>query len=371
MKNIIIIGGGLAGLISAIQFARRGIFCTVVEKKSYPFHRVCGEYISNEVVPFLEKLDLFPHQFAPPRIHQFQLSATNGRSAILPLDCGGFGISRYTFDHFLYVKARELDVNFLLNTEAEEVNFCGDKFFVKTSSGVLESDLVIGSFGKRSKLDHFLRRDFVSRHSPYVGIKYHIRMEHPDNLIALHNFSGGYCGVSNVENGFTNLCYLVHRDSLRKSGSIDALEKTVLCKNPQLKNIFENADFIFQKPETINEISFETKDAVHDHILMAGDAAGMITPLCGNGMAMAIRAAKLTTDLAIQFCQGSCSREQLEKEYETQWKKLFARRLWAGRKIQTLFGSETASAIAINLALHFKPLANFFVRNTHGKPFQS
>lgn len=370
MKKVIIIGGGLAGLISAIQLARNGVFCTVVEKRSYPFHRVCGEYISNEVVPFLEKLDLFPHQFGPPHIHRFQLSATTGRAAILPLDCGGFGISRYAFDHFLYRKACESGVDFSLNTEVEEVNYSEDKFFVKTSSTVLESDLVIGSFGKRSRLDHFLKRDFISRHSPYVGVKYHIRTEHPDDLIALHNFSGGYCGISNVENGITNLCYLVHRDRLRQSGSIDALEKTVLYKNPLLKHIFENTDFIFKKPETINEISFETKDALHDHILMAGDAAGMITPLCGNGMAMAIRAGKLAADLAIDFCNGSCSREQLERQYEHQWRKLFARRFWMGRKIQMLFGSETTSAIAINLALHVRPLASFLVRNTHGEPFQ-
>ena len=70
------------------------------------------------------------------------------------------------------------------------------------------------------------------------------------------------------------------------------MERQVLLKNPHLKRIFSEADFVFGRPEVINEISFETKDPVENHILMAGDAAGMITPVCGNGMAIAIHSGK-------------------------------------------------------------------------------
>lgn len=370
MKKVIIIGGGLAGLISAINLARKGIFCTVIEKKVYPFHRVCGEYISNETVPFLEKIAAYPSQFAPPSIKRFQLSSVNGKSTVLPLDLGGFGISRFSFDHFLFQRATEEGVNFLLNSEVEEVMFSENRFHVKLSNGSLESDVLIGAHGKRSKLDSSLKRDFIFRRSPYVGIKYHIRSEHPADLIALHNFPGGYCGLSQVENGTINLCYLVHRNYLKKCGSIEQLEETVLCKNPLLKEVFKNSTFLFNRPETINEISFETKGPLDSHILMAGDAAGMITPLCGNGMAMAIHAAKLVSEVVHRFCaENSYTREQLETEYQKRWKKLFARRLWAGRNIQKLFGNEFASDIAVNLAVHMRPIARFIIKNTHGTPF--
>lgn len=371
MKEVVIIGGGIAGLIASIRLARRNIACIVIEKKKYPFHRVCGEYISNETFPFLRKEGLYPENFNPPQINQFQLSSVKGKSITLPLDLGGFGISRYSFDHFLYEKAKKTGVEFLLDTEVDAVDFTGNRFEVKTVRKILNPSIVIGAFGKRSKLDQLLGRSFFNRRSPYVGVKYHIRTQHPDNLIALHNFRGGYCGISNVEEGKTNVCYLTHRDNVKKFKSIRVMEKAVLYENPHLRNIFENSEFLFERPETINEISFETKKPVWNHILMTGDAAGMITPLCGNGMSMAIHSAKILSDLIKKnFENGSFNQGQLEEEYTRHWNKVFAKRLWFGRQIQNkLFGSVWSSNLAVNLAIYSKPIANAIIRNTHGEPF--
>jgi menaquinone-9 beta-reductase len=372
LKKIVIIGGGLAGLVSAIILSRKGLHVHVIEKKIYPFHRVCGEYISNETVPFLKSLDLFPEEFSPPQVRNFLLSATSGKYEKLPLDLGGFGLSRYIFDEFLYRKAQASGAEFWLNTEAESIAFHerANKFEITTSHGNIVADVVIGSFGKRSRLDIHLNRSFIQKRSPYVGIKYHLKTDHPADLIALHNFPGGYCGISNVEDGKTNLCYLTHRDNVKKYKNIRDMEEAVLFTNPLLKSIFTNADFLFDKPEVINEISFATKSPVENHILMAGDAAGMITPLCGNGMAMAIHASKLMSELIIRYCSDDhFTREQLEKTYTHQWNKNFATRLWAGRQIQNLFGNEWASNVAINLAIHVKPVARIIMRNTHGKVF--
>ena len=370
MKKIAIIGGGLAGLLSSIQLVRAGIPCVLVEKKSYPFHRVCGEYISNEALPFLKNLDLFPEEFNPPIINRFQLSSVSGRNCFVPLDMGGFGISRYVFDHFLFQKARALGVEFFLNTEVETVLFSDEKFHLKAKDKNLEADVVIGSFGKRSRLDNSLDRNFIKKRSPFVGVKYHVRRDHPHDLIALHNFEGGYCGMSNIEDGKTNLCYLTHRDNLKKHGSIEEMEKQILFRNPLLKDIFTNAEFLFNKPEVINEISFETKAPVENHILMTGDAAGMITPLCGNGMAMALHSSKIASTLVKRFCnENSFSRGMMEEMYIAQWKKAFAQRLWKGRQVQRLFGSDTASNIAVTLAIYSRRVANAIIRNTHGEVF--
>ncbi|SKC74735.1 NAD(P)/FAD-dependent oxidoreductase [Ohtaekwangia koreensis] len=370
MKKILIVGGGLAGLISAIILARKGIEVLVVERKVYPFHRVCGEYISNETIPFLKSLKLLPEEFSPSQINRLQLSAISGKNEILPLDLGGFGISRYILDNFLYSKAQEAGAEFWLNTDVENVSFQDNKFAIATSRSEVYADIVIGAFGKRSKMDVHLNRSFIQKRSPYVGIKYHLKTDHPHDLIALHNFPGGYCGMSNIEEGKTNLCYLTHRDNVKKYKNIREMEEAVLFKNPLLESVFKNADFLFEKPEVINEISFETKSLVDNHILMAGDAAGMITPLCGNGMAMAIHASKILSELVIRYCEEeSFSREQLEKNYIYQWRKNFAGRIWAGRQIQKLFGNEWASNVAINLAINVKPVARIIMRNTHGEVF--
>lgn len=359
----------MAGLVSSILLARKGIEVTLVEKKIYPFHRVCGEYISNEALPFLQVNRLLPKDFELPTINTFLLSSVAGRSTTLKLDLGGFGISRFNFDHFLYGQAKQAGVNILLGEEVSAISFMENHFQLNVSDRKLITDLVLCAFGKRSKLDLELKRNFTTKRSPYVGIKYHIKTNHPDHLIALHNFDGGYCGISNIEEGKTNLCYLVQREKLRAAGSIENLEQAILKKNPCLKNIFENSDFLFNKPETINEITFETKEPVFNHLLMLGDAAGMITPLCGNGMAMALHSAKLVSELVADFCTGRITRHQLEDDYSATWKTHFSKRLWVGRQVQKLFGSERASTMAVNLAVHSKLIANQIVKRTHGTIF--
>ena len=370
-RRVTILGGGLAGLVTAIHLARQGVLSRVIEKQRYPFHRVCGEYISNEVVPYLKSLEVFPEMLRPSAISQFQLTSVNGANAEIPLDLGGFGVSRYTLDHYLYQQASNLGVTFLLDTEVTDVLFEGEQFNIETNNGTQEADIVVGSFGKRSMIDKQLNRSFMQHHSPYVGVKYHIDLPRfPNNLIALHNFQDGYCGISRVEGTTVNLCYLTHRKNLKSFGSIRAMEEAVLFRNPFIRKIFEDAEFLFQKPETINEISFETKSPVDHHILMAGDAAGMIAPLCGNGMALAIHAAKLVSGHILKFClDDSYTREQLEREYTVAWNSHFAARLWAGRQIQRLFGDAWTSNLAVQLARSVGPVARFLVKRTHGKPF--
>jgi flavin-dependent dehydrogenase len=353
--SVQVIGGGLAGLISSILLKRHGWPVTLFERKQYPFHRVCGEYISNETVPFLREHGLFPDKFKPEIVSKFQLTSVNGRGAEINLDLGGFGISRYAFDNFLYEIALKEGVK-VVHKSVEDIDLD-------------QARVTICAHGKRSKLDYSLDRAFIRKRSPYVGIKYHIKIDHPCGLIALHNFKDGYCGISNVEDGRTNLCYLTHRNNLKKYGNIETMQREILFRNPFLKDIFNNAEFLFDKPEVINEISFAAKKPLEDHVLMIGDAAGMITPLCGNGMAMAIHSAKIVSEWVHKFLLGEITRPAMETGYAREWSNTFARRLWVGRQVQRLFGSEGASNFAVNLVRNVKPVANFLVAQTHGKVF--
>jgi len=369
--QIVIVGGGLAGLVASIHLQRAGLSCTLFERNQYPMHRVCGEYISNEVIPYLTSLGAYPAQLNPSQIRRFQLTSIRGTPAMLDLDLGGFGISRYAFDYFLFRLAQQYGVNVQPETEVTNVRLQKDFFTVETSRGQFEADVVLGAFGKRSRLDKALDRVFISRRSPYVGVKYHVRYPQlPEDVIALHNFHQGYCGTSHVEDQMVNLCYLTHRDNVRAYGNLRTMEEAVLFRNPFLAQLFERATFISEKPETINEISFEAKSPVDNHILMCGDAAGMIAPLCGNGMAMAIHSAKILCEHVIHYTQDPArSRSQLENDYTRSWKKQFAFRLWAGRNIQQLFGSGRASQLAVGMANHLKPLAYRLMKMTHGNPF--
>lgn len=371
MQDVIVIGGGLAGLLTSIQLRRHGVSVTLIEKKSYPFHRVCGEYISNEVVPYLRSLGAYPDALQPALVTRFRLSSVNGRVAEMPLDLGGFGISRFAYDHFLSKLAVGNGVTLKEGTEVTALRFDGNLFSVSIPAGELSARVVVAAYGKRTRLDQQLHRSFMERRSPYLGVKYHLRYAAwPSDLIALHNFENGYCGISRVEGDTVNLCYLTHRDNLRSHGQISEMEREVLFRNPFIRQIFNEAEFLFDKPETINEISFETKAPVEQHILMAGDAAGMITPLCGNGMAIAIRSSAILSRLVSSFLLGEITRDQLEDHYRKAWSNAFSLRLRTGRLVQRLFGSASASNLAVNLARHVQPVARFLMKQTHGKPFE-
>ena len=67
--DVIIIGGGLAGLCNAIHLSKFNKKVLLVEKNEYPKHKVCGEYISNEVLPYLDFFEINLFQFGAVNIH--------------------------------------------------------------------------------------------------------------------------------------------------------------------------------------------------------------------------------------------------------------------------------------------------------------
>lgn len=367
-SSVAIVGGGLAGLVSAFLLAKSGHSTLLIEKKNFPFHRVCGEYISNEAKGFLKREGLFPGNLNLPEIKNFLFSDTLGNPVTLPLDLGGFGVSRYEFDHFLFGKAKEVGVEIKTGIQVFDINFqeSENQFQLELSDGtVLVSDFVIGAFGKRSKLDKAMNRPFIEKRSPYIGVKYHVRTDFFRDTVALHNFEGGYCGINAIEEEKFNICYLGSRDQLREYGSLEEMERQILWRNPYLKSLFSESEFLLERPEVINEINFEPKKPVENHVLMAGDAAGLITPLCGNGMAMAIQSGKLAAECIL----AGGERKLVEEKYRREWEKLFQRRLWVGRKAQLLFGTKNSSVLAGRLIKNLPKLAEFIVKNTHGAPF--
>jgi menaquinone-9 beta-reductase len=369
LYDIIIIGGGLSGLISARILALHKLSVLVIEKNKYPFHRVCGEYISNEVKPFLESIDCFPSELSPTAISQLEITAPSGYTHKSDLGMGGFGISRYAFDLFLKEKATEAGVVVIEGEQVNDVFKHNNVFTCKTlSHKEFQSTLVIGAQGKRSLMDKQLKRKFIEKKSPYIGVKYHVAIASNENTIALHNFENGYCGISKIEDGKFCLCYLTTRENLRKHGSIPKMEEAILFKNPYLKKIFTEAKFLYDAPEVINEISFETKSTQDNDLMFCGDAAGMIAPLCGNGMAMAIHSAKLLSESILKHYQPTAPNISLiHVEYQQKWNRNFKQRLWIGRTIQKVFVQNIVTEISLRSLSALPFIKRWLIKKTHGK----
>ncbi len=366
--NIIILGGGLAGLTCALHLSLNNLSVLLIEKNKYPNHKVCGEYISNEVLPYLESLDIHPLQHNAKKISKLLLSDTSGKALEQKLPLGGFGMSRYFLDDLMATKAKERAT--ILKSTVKEIDFQGTHFTITTAKGeTFTSSFVIGAYGKRSNLDKVLDRDFAQKKSPWLAVKAHYEAEFNDDTVALHHFEGGYCGLSKIENNRVNMCYLANYNSFKQHKSIADFEENVVKQNPYLKEFLRYATPVFEEPLAISQISFESKKPVENHIFMVGDSAGLIHPLCGNGMAMAIHSAKILSELLVEHYNGSSENMNiLENQYRTKWNATFKSRIKTASVLQKILMRPALLYSGVQMALRFPTLVPMIIKKTHGKP---
>ncbi|WP_317899796.1 NAD(P)/FAD-dependent oxidoreductase [Aurantibacillus circumpalustris] len=363
-----IIGGGLAGLCLSIQLVKQGHTVVLFEKNTYPFHKVCGEYISKESWAFLIELGLPLADMQLPEINRLGISSTKEFMLEASLVLGGFGISRYTLDHRLSLLAKENGVILKENckvTNCEELN---DSTTITTSNGLFYSKIVCGSYGKHAPV--FINKSTKNYSPNYIAVKYHIKTSFPDDRIELHNFKDGYCGISKVEDGKYCLCYLTTTKNLNDyDKDIKKMEEEILYKNPFLKKYFLESKFLFDKPLTISQITFEKKQSYSNGVFLLGDAAGAIAPLCGNGMSMAMRTSKILASLLHKYFKLEISKSELISAYSHEWDKNFSTRIKAGYYLQQLFGKNKITHLSLILLNKMPGLMKKIISLTHGKPF--
>lgn len=366
-----IVGGGLGGLCLAVQLAQQGVEVILFEKNSYPQHKVCGEYISMESWRFLMDLGVPLNDLNLPKITQLGISSESGFMLNSALDLGGFGISRHSLDHKLCQIAREKGVVIHENCKVLNVEIVEEELSkITTSQGAFQAKIVCGSFGKYAPMFAKPTIEKPNNHPNYIGVKYHIETELAPNRIELHNFKDGYCGVSKVDKGRYCLCYLSKSTNLQAAGNdIKTMEERVLHKNPFLREYFTQSTFLFDKPMVISNVYFHPKDTQINGMFMVGDAAGAITPLCGNGMSMAMRASKLLAILLPQYLNGKIKKEVLISSYNNVWKDNFKTRIWAGQYLQLLFGKKISTQLALKTLHYFPSVTQKLIALTHGKPF--
>ena len=372
--DIAIIGGGLGGLTFALQAIQQGYSVALFEKETYPFHKVCGEYISLESWNFLTSLGVPLDSFKLPIIKHLLITDVLGNNYSFNLPLGGFGISRFFLDNYLYQLCIQKGVDVYQQTKVNDVTFSNDVFTISTQHKTIQSKIAIGSFGKRSNVDVKFKRSFAlskpNKLNNFIGVKYHVQYNIPSNQIALYNFKNGYCGISKIEDNKVCVCYITSASNLNNNQqSIQQMEELVLSKNPFLKKIFADAYFLYDKPLSISQINFQSKSKIENHIFCIGDAAGLIAPLCGNGMSMAMHSSKIAFNNVHLFLQGEISRSKAEQQYILQWNKQFKQRLFIGKMVQYWFGNNTLTICFLRIMKALPFLAKWVIKSTHGQPF--
>lgn len=368
-----IIGGGLAGLCLAIQLAENGTSVALFEKQQYPFHKVCGEYISMESWPFLESLGVPLSRMNLPAIKQLGISSERGFMLEHRLGMGGFGISRYTLDHALAELAARKGVRVIQECRVTDVqgNVSGG-FRLRTAAGEFMAKVICGSYGKYTP--QFVRlyesHAMPANNQNYLGVKYHIKTNFPDDRIELHNFKDGYCGISKVDKDWYCLCYLTTGKNLLENGKdVRQMEEAVLFKNPYLKQYFTQSEFVHAQPLIISNVQFHKKQTDSNGIFLLGDAAGSITPLCGNGMSMGMRASKLLAQELLPFFNGKQTYDAVVRNYQRNWNAALGTRISAGYHLQKLFGKSRTTDLALKLLDKMPWVTSKLVSLTHGETF--
>jgi flavin-dependent dehydrogenase len=344
--DVAIIGGGLAGCSAAIQLARLGHQVTLFEAQSYPHHKVCGEFLSPECGVLLDELGLSAALQAvkPASIHRVSITAPNGTVWRSELPGAGIGISRYALDKLLAERARTCGVDVRVSTTVTDVQGDLNKGFKVSARGIngqetLRAKSVIGAQGKRSTLDRKLQRGFFKQPQPFIGLKAHFRGSMPAGELHLYPFQGGYCGMSAIENGLINVCLLVRQETFQAASqpfpaSVDHFIAWMCQQNPALGQWIKGAEPVYDSWLSISQIPFVSKQVVVNDIFMAGDAAGLIAPVAGDGMGMALQAGQMTSHLLDQYLCGQLSAAELRDHYQALWWRTFGFRLRLSRVLQ-------------------------------------
>jgi menaquinone-9 beta-reductase len=369
--DAIAIGAGLSGCSAAIQLARLGYRVLLLEQSHYPMHKPCGEFLSVEVTESFEHLGIMEQvrKVGAQPIHRAYLTTSGGASFRSKLPSTAMGLSRYQLDLMLFQRAQAVNVTCIDNTKVTGVTGnLAEGFTVNTTKGEFSGRLVLGAFGKRSSLDRTLNRSFMQKRSPWVAYKGHFTGVDIADVIELHSFPNGYCGLSQIETGEINVCWIAHERVMKELMHPELDIPESLAKNPVLADRFHNMQRVSPSLQGLSQISFALKENFYNDICMIGDTAGMITPLCGDGMAMALRSAEIAVPLVSQFLEHQISEIAFKQQYAIAWRKEFQTRLQLGRIMHNCFVQPPLANMGVSLCQIAPALGNWIIGATRGKP---
>lgn len=354
-----VVGAGPAGSATAIHLARQGRRVALFDKDAFPRDKLCGEFLSPESQRLLDDLGCLAalEAHAPPAIHGARFTGPSGYELTMRLPGTAMGITRRRLDLTLFEQARAEGVDAFDRARvvglwpherpARLAIRLADPGGGRREVGVC-ADFVIGAWGRRTPLDRKLGRAFMRADHPYVGLKRHHRpvpyahgQRTADALaghVEIHAFDGGYCGMSGVETGEVNVCMLLEQRFVDRLGRArwSDVAGAVAAANPRLAERLVGLEPSEEGLHAVAQVPFSLKRRSVGPVLFAGDAAGMIAPLTGDGQAMALTSASLLAELLSDVAARPtrAAIDAAARAWNDAWRRRFEPRTRLGRTLQ-------------------------------------
>ncbi|HEY7712712.1 MAG TPA: FAD-dependent oxidoreductase [Candidatus Entotheonella sp.] len=373
--DVVVVGAGPGGCATAYHLHQAGWRVIVAERLMYPVDKMCGEFLSPEGVVSLERMGLGSAliSYTPPALDKLLISSPQGKTWTTSLPRPGLGMTRRCLDQALVQRCQEVGIEVMHGLQIREVDGDFEHGFHlhgRSPQGEqeLKTRLVVGAFGKQSLLHRKLRGTNSQVPASLMALKLYAAGGHLPGHIELHTFPGGYAGICEVEEGRTVLCLLTETAVFRRAGANgDRFGAEVMGQNPLLGERLADLRPSWSSAFAIANLAFGPRSLMARDVLMVGDAAASISPLCGDGMSMALQAAELLVPLANRFLTGDWHSGEMVRTYQRHWRREFSRRLWVGKGLQKIFLTPSWGSATMMLLHLFPNLGQRLIDWTRGE----
>ena len=365
--DVAVIGGSLAGAAAAAALARAGTRVVVLEKARFPRPKICGCLLSHEALPVLAKMEFREElrKNGAETITHFRLVRQGGTAVEALLPNPAMSISRSCLDSLAAEAAGRAGAEMRFGTTV--LSFEGDLqkgFRIKGIGWELAARSVVAAWGRYSPLDGRLGRTFSRRKSSLFGFGKMLagRSERLASRAVLHFFEGGYVGLSRVEQGRVNLAALaVPCVAQSAHHDFDSLLDRLCGESPALAADLEGLTPAPGPPLVSEPVYLGRHGAVAGDVLCVGDAAGVIDPYTGTGMALALLFGEAAAAPVAAFLAGTLDVDGLKRAHLRRHREIAGRRFFFSRLFRPFFSGGVASRLIHPAAA---PLARWAARAT-------
>ena len=310
MVPLLIIGGGVAGGAVAAHLARAGREAILIERKTGPHDKVCGEFISGEAVRYLRGLNI--DLAALGAVPILAMTIYTPRTAVRSeLPFPNVSVSRRALDEAILRQASASGATLTRGHTVRSLRRLGERWIAELDDGSeFAAEQVFLATGKHD-LRGWTRPP--GRQNDLIAFTLHWRMASAQiaalgPCVELFLFGGGYAGIEPVESGILNLYVVVRRSHFAKlGGRWDALLSELRAEFLRLHQLLADAQACWDRPLVVTSLPYgfvQTADG--DGPWRLGDQAAVVPSFAGDGIAIALRSARMAADY---FLSGKSSCE--------------------------------------------------------------